>query len=81
MCVHPIQISVRNLFETANSEEVLSDENKNNPHQPSKLSLLAIMSEEESDATTAYPDISNFENNEAKDNRNNYDIQITTQPG
>ena len=34
------------------------------------------MSEEESDATTIYPDIENFENNEAEDNENNHNIQI-----
>ena len=39
------------------------------------------MSEEESDATTIYPDIGTFENNEAEDNENNHDIQITTNLG
>ena len=34
------------------------------------------MSEEESDATTVYPDIEIFENNEAEDNENNHNIQI-----
>ena len=34
------------------------------------------MSEEESDATTIYPDIEIFENNEAEDNENNHNIQI-----
>ena len=39
------------------------------------------MSEEESDTTTIYPDIGTFENNEAEDNENNHDIQITTNLG
>ena len=39
------------------------------------------MSEEESNATTIYPDIGTSENNEAEDNENNHDIHITTNLG
>ena len=39
------------------------------------------MSEEESHATTTYPDIESFENTEAEDNENNHDIQITANMG
>ena len=39
------------------------------------------MSEEESHATTAYPDIESFENTEAEDNENNHDIHITANMG
>ena len=39
------------------------------------------MSQEDSNATTTYPDIESFENNEAEDNKNNHDIQITPNLG
>ena len=39
------------------------------------------MSEKESDATTTYPDIGSFENNETGDNENKNDIQITPNLG
>ena len=42
---------------------------------------MVITSEEESDATTTYPDIKSFENNEAEDHENNRDIQITPNLG
>ena len=42
---------------------------------------MIIMSEEESDATTTYPDIESFENNEVEDHENNHDIQITLNLG
>ena len=42
---------------------------------------MVIMSKEESDATTAYPDIKRFESNEAEDHENNHDIQITLNLG
>ena len=42
---------------------------------------MVIMSEEESDATTTYPDIESFENNELEDHENNHDIQITPNLG
>ena len=39
------------------------------------------MSEEENDATTTYPDIESFENNEVEDHKNNHNIQITLNLG
>ena len=39
------------------------------------------MSEEESDIATTYPDIRNFENNEAEDKEDNPSIQITPNLG
>ena len=37
---------------------------------------MIIMSEEESDATTTYPDIESFQNNEVEDHENNHDIRL-----
>ena len=42
---------------------------------------MIIMSEEENDATTTYPDIESFENNEVEDHKNNHNIQITLNLG
>ena len=39
------------------------------------------MSERESDATITYPEIESFENNEAEDNKNSHEIQITPNLG
>ena len=40
-----------------------------------------IISEEDSDTTTTYPDVECFENNEAEGNKNNHNIQITLNLG
>ena len=39
------------------------------------------MSKKESDASATYPDIGSFENNEAEENENKNDIQITPNLG